>query len=300
MSFKPTRAQKRNRRFRLLLDASGASSGWASPDTYSYSSTATCTGVTNIWCARFNNDGSRVYTMNAANGTVLHSADLATAYVIADELDTGNTVGVTNTVGSSANRCFDWNSDGTGIYHGIITSGLIGERAIGSSATAYNPTIGVNFGFEAADTDTFDVATGWDHKQLSVHRGGTEILTTSNDSATHSNSCKQVTLSTADDLTTASVTATWDDTEVLIDVQWDSTGESGWALYDTTNYYMAKFTCSTAWDISTATLDTANKLDVGAVATQIPVGFFMRPDESGFYVVEWQAGTSGALTLFEN
>lgn len=272
---------------------------WGNPSDYSFSTFKVCTGVSNIWGARFNDDGSRIYTLNATNGSMIHSSDLATAYVLDDELSAANAVGVTNTIGSSVTRGWDWFSDGTGLFAGDINSGDIRERNIGSLATAFNPTIGVNMGLEAADTDTFSVDVGWDHLNVSLHNEGTVILTTSNDAGTYSLAAKQVNLSTPNDLTGASELGEWDiGTDGMIDIQFDPSGTSGWLMYDWTVTKIAKFTCSTAWDITTASLDTGSAIDVHTGRVGTPVHFLMRPDKSGFYVVEWTASTTGGLALY--
>jgi hypothetical protein len=254
--------------------------------------------VTNLWDGIWNDDGTRLYTMNASNGTVQYNAtDFATPYVIDSQAMTQS--GVTNNVGGGPNRSFDWTSDGGGVIHSSITTGVHGKRLIDSSATAYNPAIGVGFGFEAADTQTFDTGAGFDSRSMQVCNGGQTILTTSNEPVSYSGRVNQINLTAADDLSTASNGTPWDPTERIYSCKFDPTGNSGYATYDDTGVVtLAKFTVSTQWDISTATLDTANSLNLDTSATGIAVQILWRPDGSGMYTIEWTSSTTGGVSLY--
>jgi hypothetical protein len=107
---------------------------------------------------------------------------------------------------------------------------------------------------------------------------------------TYGSQARSIWLSTADDLTTASQGDTYNPTEPIRDLQFDSTGESGYIMYEdgSSNQMVAKFTCSVQWDISTITIDTANAINTTAVATdEFPLQILTVPDYSRLYIVGW-------------
>jgi len=280
----------RNRRQRLLLGAGGGGgAGVPAANTFTYS-TSLDTSRSDWWGAQFNDDGTVLYFANAANGSLQHSAtDFTTPYVVEEAVINTTLTSVTGSMGGSADRCFAWHSDGRGIFVGDIVNGDITSYPIGASASAYNPTVGVGWGLEALEA-TYNVAAGFDIRQMWARPDGKMIVVTSNDSVTYGSQARSIWLSTADDLTTASQGDTYNPTEPIRDLQFDTTGNSGYIMYEdgSANQMVAKFTCSVQWDISTITIDTANAINTTAVATdEFPLQIITVPDNSRLYIVGW-------------
>lgn len=234
----------------LQLAAGGPAAAWPNVDTFSFDQLYDY-GVKDCVGCVYDNTGKRLFVIdddanNSAITTPSNPDGWAVNYVPTD-------VSAVSTALTSSDqmRSFGWNSDGTAIFMCFFDNDTIEE--IANSGTPYAPVSGDL----AVTTDTFTVSP-IQPRSMDVKPDGTKMWYVS---TTTGRNIYEVNLSTADDLTSASMGNSYSPSEGdLIDMKFDPTGTKFYAL-SLTGRLLWEYTCSTAWDITTASY-TGRSLDL--------------------------------------
>ena len=201
-------------------------------------------------------------------GTITSSnIDLSTGNYFSDTLAANTTYTISN---AGDVQSFQLEVTGGGSPYNITNAGLTGSSFSFSSQIQY--VLGCAFG-----------------------DSGTKLYAFQNSSNIY-----QYTLTTAYDLSTASYASksfniATQDTNMR-SIVWKSDGTAFFTL-GATNDYVYKYTCSTAWDISTASYIHASSSLGSDPSWTTPLGLEMSPDGTKFFITNANGGTSS--TRFE-
>lgn len=200
---------------------------------------------------KYNNDGSRIYVCwdigNNSSYIKYTSPDLSPVWVpVAETLPaTGYTE-----AGNTRMRCMGWSSDGTKVYIGKLNSDVITEYD--NTGTAYN--------FTSGDLTSPSTFAATDPIDLHVTDDGSQIFWLQNGSLLRS-----LTMSTPDDITTASAGNTFDHSSQGTANKTGVVGNSDFSVFYLLdlNGTIYEYECSTPGDLSTTSYTGRSKNIVG-------------------------------------
>ncbi len=233
-------------------------------------------GVIEVAEIRWNDDGTVLFLV--ADGDILRSHTFATPYVPesltspAFVMDNGLTFGI---------RDFCWSGDGTKLYTADINTKAIKEYA--NSGTPFNPVSG-----DMSLTTTFVPTANEDPRGIEINSDGTIIWYIAEKGGFH-NKIKEVLLSTAYDLTSATEGAVYDFLGAVEGpyLQFRMTPDGTKMFAMDFNSIIHEYDLTTD-DITTLSL-TVNNIDVtgGFAPGGSPLGFDFSPDGSLLTVSSW-------------
>jgi hypothetical protein len=259
--------------------------------TFTWASNKTIVQTT-VWDWRWNDDGTYALFKTSANGAVWrNTVAFGTPYRFDVAIDTLETVGSSGSI----ERNFDWNSDGTAIITGDVSSTDISNYPGESLMVAYNPTAVINAGLDTVSL-VKSLTPDTHHRSVQVLADGTKVLVCSNNGTYP---LTMFTLSTADLVSSATLANEWDPTERVYYARLQADGLGGYASYDKAGVIsLQRFTLSTAYDISSATWDGGTILNLETNAAATPMNFNVSPDGTSLIIGEWSAAAADQFQLW--